>query len=187
MVNVDPVDLVLEHGPQGNVYDGRNCAVYELEDQFVKLSDRLEEPEGQYFKEVLDDADINYPETDFYTEHIPVYGIDDILVVEQDKVEPALPSIIEQPQKYLNQIRELGLKAAGNDLKLDLGLDNLFLVDDKIGIFDINDPESVWTDEPMSLHLMGAHLLNSIRKLERQEDMYAPELKELAQNWKRSV
>lgn len=187
MVNTDPVDLVVEYGPQGNVYNGRNCAVYELEDHFFKLSDRLEEPEGKHFAEVLDDADIRYPATEFYTEHIPVYGIGDVLVVEQEKAEPALSPIIEEPRRYLNQIREIGLKAAAHELKLDLGLDNLCFVDGKIGTFDINDPESVWTEEPMPLHLMGSHLLNSIRRLERQEDMYAPELKELAHNWKRSV
>lgn len=187
MVNTDPVDLVLEYGPEGNIADGRNCSVYELEEGFVKLSDRLEEDEGQYFTKTLDEASIAYPDTDFYTEDIPVYGIGEVLVVEQEKAEPAMPDLMVQPGQYTNQIRELGLKAAGHDLKLDLGLDNLCFVEDQIGTFDINDPESVWTEEPLALHLMGSHLLNSVRSLEKNADLYAPELEELAKTWKNSV
>lgn len=187
MVNVDPVDLVLEYGPDGNVDDGRNCSVYELEDKFVKFSDTLNETEGQYFTQVLDEADIPYPETDFYTEHISLYGIGDVLVVEQEKAETALSSLMEEPGQYVNQIREIGLKAAAHKLKLDLGIDNLCFVEGQIGTFDINDPESVWTEEPLALHLMGSHLLNSVRYLEEHENLYAPELKELAQNWKKAV
>lgn len=187
MVNFDPVDLVLEYGPDGNVENGRNCSVYELEDGFVKLSDRLEESEGNYFTQVLDDASIAYPNTEFYVDHIPVYNIGDVLVVEQEKAEPALSTLMEQPDRYINQIREMGLKAAGHDLKLDLGLDNLCFVDGQIGTFDINDPESVWTEEPLALHLMGSHLLNSVRHLEKHAGLYAPELEELARSWKKSV
>lgn len=187
MANIDPVDLVLEYGPEGNVYNGNNCAVYELEDQFIKLADRLEENEAEYILQSLDQASIAYPETDFYPENISKYGIGEILVFEQDKAKPALPSIIEEPDKYVNQIREIGLKAAAHNLKLDLCLENLCFIDGQIGTFDINDPESVWTEEPLSLHLMGSHLLNSINKLEREQDLYAPELKQLAENWKKAV
>lgn len=187
MVNVDPVDLVLEYGPEGNVDNGRNCSVYELEDGFVKLSDRLEEPEGEYFTKVLDEAGIAYPKTEFYTDHVSLYNMGDILVVEQNKAEPALSTLMENPEQYVNRIRKIGLKAAGHDLKLDIGLENLCFIEDQIGTFDINDPESVWTEEPLALHLMGSHLLNSVRHLKKHEGLYAPELEELARNWKKSV
>lgn len=187
MTNSRIEELVLEYGPEGNVEPGKNCPVYELEDRYIKICEDLEKAEATQFKRELDNANIFYPETEFYTEEISYYGIGEVVVAEQDKTDPILHEIMEDTHNYVNEIRELGLKAAAHDIKLDLSLDNLCVGDDELGTFDINDPESVWTNEHLALHLMGSHLLNSVKKLERVKDFYAPELREMAENWKNTT
>ncbi|MFB6147376.1 MAG: hypothetical protein ABEJ66_00680 [Candidatus Nanohaloarchaea archaeon] len=188
MTNFDPVELVLEHGPEGNLDTGKNCAVYQVGDRYVKLNDRLTEEDMDRFTGALDSAGISYPETFYEEVEVPVYGIGDVLVIEQSDVGLTEEYFLgAEEDEYVQDIRELGLKAAGNGIKLDFGLENLYPIGEEIGVVDINDPEAIWLEEDMALHLMGSHLLNSIERLERTENFHSPHLRQMAYSWKQSV
>ncbi|WP_414838359.1 hypothetical protein ACK3SF_03055 [Candidatus Nanosalina sp. VS9-1] len=180
-------DILMEHGPSGNVESGRNCSVYRLEDSYVKLADDVTVDTVEMYMDALDATGIAYPDTEVWQQDIPYYGLGETTVVHQDAAEPALEELIAEPERYINRIREIGLRAASNDIKIDLGLDNLAFIEGELGIVDFNDQEALWLDEDLALHLMGSHLLNSVNKMEREQGLYSPELYELAHNWKKSV
>lgn len=180
-------DILLEYGPSGNVESGRNCRVYRLEDAYLKMADDVSVSTVDEYMHALDESGIVYPETETWHENVPFYDIGETTIVHQDMAEPAVNEILRRPERYVNQVRELGLKAASNSVKLDIGLDNMAFIDGELGVVDFNDQEALWLEEDLALHLMGAHLLGSVEKLEREQDFYSPELKELAENWKNTV
>lgn len=176
-------ELMIEYGDEGNVETGNNCIIYNVNEAYIKINEDFPAEKVEDYKEVLDDIGVPYPETEAWESDIKYYDIGEATVVEQEEVEPAIPEIAENPGRYVNDVREMGLKAAANEVKIDIGLDNLVFVDGELGVADLSDHEALWTDEHLALHLMGSYLLRSVEKYEEEEDLYAPGLKELGERW----
>ena len=178
------IDLVLEYGPEGQTSEGR-APTYFLDDRVVSLSDlccdRLEEN-----IQTLKSAGIPVPETEYKEVEIPVYGLGEKTVVEQRRIdEPGPECFVNRDENiWVEQLREFGRRAASENIRIDFGLDNFGLADGQLFYYDIQDEESVWTDEELSFHLMGNYLDRSIRRLQREASLRAPKTQEMAETWK---
>lgn len=184
MRSQDYIELVLDHGPNGNTENGR-LPTYILEDRTVKISDQLTPEEVRRNTEAVENAGIPAPDTESHSVEIPIYGIGEVTVVEQERVDEPGPYVFleNDESQYINWLREMGHRAASAGLKLDFGLDNFGLHEGQPVFYDLQDYESVWHDEERPFHLMGSYLTRSIDYWGREEGLRAPETREMAENW----
>lgn len=178
------IQLIEKYGPAGHNQEGR-APTYFLEDRAVTISD-LEEDEIRRNIRALNDAGIETPKTNLEETYIPIYGFGEATVVEQELVEQSGPEYFleNEEQLWLEHLREIGYRAARNNLRLDFGLDNFGFQDGEPVFYDLQDHESVWHNEPLPFHLMGNYLERSLNYLSRDYGLEAPETRDMAEVWK---
>lgn len=181
----DVIQTVVDYGPEGNVQEGNNAHVYDLGDRVMKICPGIELDEFQRNLQALDDAGIPYPSTEYGMVDIPVYGFGRELVMVAERVEDPRGYFMEQSEhRYLEELREIGHRAAASGIKLDFCLDNFGFNGHRLPLYlDYSDPESVWHEERYPFHMMAAHLRDSLNRWKREFDFHSPGLEELADDW----